>query len=177
VLDFAWTEAPGLRHESVDAEHILLGLMLEQDGAAARMLRDRGTDPAAIRAEAFRRLPSSGTQTPPPESADTAAFPGFIRVGSTPPTRRLLMAAAEQALDGGRSAFDAGDLLIAIARDETFARCSPDSGSTKAPRARRSRVGDYLRSAPDRERLPDHAESGNRRWGSTMSSQWLPQQN
>ena len=117
VLDFAWREASGLREESVDAEHILLGLMLEQDGAAARMFRDCGIDPAEIRAEAFRRFPSSGAQTPRPESADVAGLPGFIRVGSTPPTRRLLMTAAEQALDDGRSAFDAGDLLIAIARD------------------------------------------------------------
>lgn len=121
VLDFAWREARGLRQESVDAEHILLGLMLEQDGAAARMLRECGTDPAEIRAETFGRLTSSGAQTPRPESADMAPFPGSIRVGSASPSRRLLMAAAEQAVDDGRSAFDAGDLLIAIARDETFA--------------------------------------------------------
>jgi ATP-dependent Clp protease ATP-binding subunit ClpA len=132
VLDFAWREARGLRQESVDAEHILLGLMLEQDGGAARILRECGTDPAEIRAEAFRRLPSTVTQTPRPESADIAAFSGFIRVGSTPPTRRLLMAAAEQALDDGRSAFDAGDLLIAIARDETFAPLLAGLGIDKA---------------------------------------------
>ncbi len=119
VLDFAWREARGLLQESVDAEHILLGLTLEQDGAAARMLRDCGTDPGEIRAEALRRLPTSGMQ--PPKCADIAVLPGFIRVGSTPSTRRLLMAAAELALDDGRSAFDAGDLLIAIARDKTSA--------------------------------------------------------
>jgi ATP-dependent Clp protease ATP-binding subunit ClpA len=121
VLDRAQREAHDLGQDVVDAEHILLGLMLEHDGLVVHILLESGADPAKICAEVFRRLPSSAAQAHRPEYAAVTTSPPSIRVGSTLPTRRLLMVAAEQALDDRRAAFDAGDLLIALTRDETFA--------------------------------------------------------
>jgi ATP-dependent Clp protease ATP-binding subunit ClpC len=51
-------EEPGrLRHDFVDAEHLLLGLLREEEGVAARVLLNLDVDPDAVRREVVRRLP------------------------------------------------------------------------------------------------------------------------
>ncbi|MFH1539064.1 MAG: ATP-dependent Clp protease ATP-binding subunit, partial [bacterium] len=42
VLEFAFEEARGLGHAHIGTEHLLLGLIRESDGIAARILKDRG---------------------------------------------------------------------------------------------------------------------------------------
>ena len=42
VLDAAWKEAQGLKDEYISAEHLLLALAEERDGASGRILRDAG---------------------------------------------------------------------------------------------------------------------------------------
>ncbi len=44
VLSFAQEEAVRLQHSTIGAEHMLFGLMREEDGVAARVLRDLGLD-------------------------------------------------------------------------------------------------------------------------------------
>ncbi len=44
VLLFAWKEAQALGHPHVGTEHILLGLLLEGDGLAARVLKNQDVD-------------------------------------------------------------------------------------------------------------------------------------
>ncbi len=50
VIELARREAAAAGREQADTEHILLALVQERDGAAARILRQIDADPAAIRA-------------------------------------------------------------------------------------------------------------------------------
>jgi excisionase family DNA binding protein len=49
VLELAQDEAHRLEHDYIGTEHILLGLVREGDGVAARVLRDRGIDLSTLR--------------------------------------------------------------------------------------------------------------------------------
>ena len=55
-LRLAATEAKVSRHACVGAEHILLGLVLEGDGVAGRVLRDFGLSPETTREEIMREV-------------------------------------------------------------------------------------------------------------------------
>ena len=55
-LRLAATEAKVSKHPSVGAEHILLGLLLEGDGVAGRVLRDFGLSPETAREEIMREV-------------------------------------------------------------------------------------------------------------------------
>ena len=55
-LRLAATEAKASRHACVGAEHIFLGLLLEGEGVAGRVLRDFGLSPETTRAEIMREL-------------------------------------------------------------------------------------------------------------------------
>jgi hypothetical protein len=55
-LYFAAREARVSRNVPVGAEHILLGLVLEGDGVAGRVLRDFGLNPETTRAEIMREV-------------------------------------------------------------------------------------------------------------------------
>ena len=56
VLELALREALALRHDYIGTEHILLGLVRESSGLAARVLRDLGAEPGQVRAEVRRLL-------------------------------------------------------------------------------------------------------------------------
>jgi ATP-dependent Clp protease ATP-binding subunit ClpC len=53
-LSFAAREAKASQNALVGAEHILLGLVLEGDGVAGRVLRDFGLSPETTREEIRR---------------------------------------------------------------------------------------------------------------------------
>src|SRR6185503_10269337 len=55
-LRLAATEAKVSRHACVGAEHILLGLVLEGDGVAGRVLRDFGLSPETTREQIRREV-------------------------------------------------------------------------------------------------------------------------
>ncbi len=54
VLAFAAEEARALNHSYVGTEHILLGLLREGDGVAARLLKELGVDTEKARQEILR---------------------------------------------------------------------------------------------------------------------------
>ncbi|MEA2269328.1 MAG: hypothetical protein QOC64_1938 [Solirubrobacteraceae bacterium] len=54
VLELALREALALGDRHIGSEHVLLGLVRAEDGAAARILRGRGVDRAAVRAALAR---------------------------------------------------------------------------------------------------------------------------
>jgi ATP-dependent Clp protease ATP-binding subunit ClpC len=60
VFELALREAQSFGHEHVGSEHILLGLVRENEGVAARILLDLGTDAETIRAELLRMLGATG---------------------------------------------------------------------------------------------------------------------
>jgi ATP-dependent Clp protease ATP-binding subunit ClpC len=74
VLELSLREALKLRHNYIGTEHIVLGLVREGEGLAARILVESGADLPAIRREVMRLL-SSG-------AAD--------RAGAEPPRERLV---------------------------------------------------------------------------------------
>jgi Clp amino terminal domain, pathogenicity island component len=63
VLELALPEALHLGHNDIGTEHILLGLVRENDGVAARILLDFDADSEKIRNEVVRMLSSSGAPT------------------------------------------------------------------------------------------------------------------
>ena len=56
VLELALREALSLKHSYIGPEHILLGVVRENDGVAARILLDFGADAETIRAQTMAML-------------------------------------------------------------------------------------------------------------------------
>ena len=56
VVVLAQEEARMLNHEYVGTEHILLGLIREDEGAATRVLNGLGVDPNRIRQQVIRQV-------------------------------------------------------------------------------------------------------------------------
>lgn len=67
VLDLSLREALSLGHNYIGTEHVLLGLVRETDGIAARILLEFDADSELIRNEVLRMLsgPRSRTRKPP----------------------------------------------------------------------------------------------------------------
>jgi len=92
VLDFAKKEAKALSHTYVGTEHILLGLLREGDGVAARVLRNLGLDIEKTRQEILKELdPNFVSTADAPGSSPSTTSPGQpksaspLRVASPPP--------------------------------------------------------------------------------------------
>src|SRR4051794_24427772 len=73
VLDLALREALSLSHNYIGTEHILLGLVRENEGVAARILLDLGADAEKVRDEIIRTLSGSGSG--PARERSTMASP------------------------------------------------------------------------------------------------------
>jgi ATP-dependent Clp protease ATP-binding subunit ClpC len=74
VLDLAKREAKNLNHTYIGTEHILLGLLREGDGVAARILRELDVDIEQTRQEVLRELdPNFTAQEEPGEPAEKLA--------------------------------------------------------------------------------------------------------
>src|SRR4051794_38205261 len=65
VLELALREALSLGHNYIGTEHILLGLVRENEGVAARILLDFDADSEKIRNEVIRMLSGPGGRRPP----------------------------------------------------------------------------------------------------------------
>jgi ATP-dependent Clp protease ATP-binding subunit ClpA len=63
VLSLAAKEARALNHTYVGTEHILLGLLLEGDGVAPRVLKNLGVDTEKTRMEILRELDPNSLRT------------------------------------------------------------------------------------------------------------------
>lgn len=71
VIEYSMEEARNLGHNYVGTEHILLGLVREQDGVAGQVLRALGLTLDAAKAEVVRLL-TSGTSNEAPLSTDVS---------------------------------------------------------------------------------------------------------
>ena len=114
ILELALREALSLGHDYIGPEHILLGLVRENEGVATRILLDFGAEPEKIRMEVIRLLsgPGGRQRRGANASAGTAVTGqgGFLVLPDSE-LRRLLMAAGGRALMQGRSEFGLADLL------------------------------------------------------------------
>jgi ATP-dependent Clp protease ATP-binding subunit ClpA len=145
VLELSLREALSLGHNYIGTEHILLGLILVENGVSAQILRDCEVTPDQIRNAVIRALPG---HAPPPEPSVREvpvprgpAFDEWIRVGPGAGVRRLLMVAAARALDDGRSAIEPNDMLLALIRDPQIgpllAELGVDEGAVRGALERR----------------------------------------
>lgn len=103
-MDQARQEAHELRHNYCGTEHILLGLLREQDGLAPRILNSFGIKLEEVRARVVELL-GRGDLTPPSV------------VPLTPRSRRVLELALREALDMGVDAIGTEHILLALAHE------------------------------------------------------------
>jgi ATP-dependent Clp protease ATP-binding subunit ClpA len=74
VLELAWREALSLGHNRISTEHILLGLVRENEGIAARILNDFDADAGTIRTEILRMLSGPGRRSAPSTRSTRTSF-------------------------------------------------------------------------------------------------------
>lgn len=79
VLALAAKESKALNHTYVGTEHILLGLLLEGDGVASRVLKNFAVDAEQTRQEILRELDpnfsAGNAETGPSSAKDTSSMP------------------------------------------------------------------------------------------------------
>ena len=66
ILELAVDEARRMGHHYIGTEHLLLGLVRQQEGVAIEVLRRLGISPEEVRRQTRRVLQESPMQTPPP---------------------------------------------------------------------------------------------------------------
>jgi ATP-dependent Clp protease ATP-binding subunit ClpC len=76
VLELALEEASNLGHNYIGTEHILLGLIRERDGKAAKVLTNLGVKLEQVREEVLEFLGAEAPQPDPSEKSDAGAGPG-----------------------------------------------------------------------------------------------------
>ncbi len=92
VLELALREALSLGHDYIGTEHLLLGLVRENEGVAARILLDFDADAQKVRNEVIRMLSRPGSrgrggehvETFPPDEPDVGFRVTSGRVGRMP---------------------------------------------------------------------------------------------
>jgi ATP-dependent Clp protease ATP-binding subunit ClpC len=108
VLSIAHQEAERLRHSYVGTEHLLLGLIMEEGGVAARVLRELGLETQRVK-----------------ELVERLAGPGDHKGGSielSPGTQQVLQYAFEEAKTLGKSYVSTEHLLLGLIRlDDSIA--------------------------------------------------------
>jgi ATP-dependent Clp protease ATP-binding subunit ClpC len=102
VLRFAQIEAKRMHHATIGPEHILLGLMLEGEGIAGRVLRDMGLRPQQALQTVARLSSAKPLTVPEPELRRT--------------TEILLQMSLEEAKRHNSPAVDTQHLLLALLR-------------------------------------------------------------
>ncbi len=107
VLELGLREALALHHNYIGTEHILLGLIRENEGIAARVLLTLGADAKQIRAGVVRQLTGS---TPEASAGPAPATGGHRPVGVAALWARVVPEIRDRL---GREA-DSGDLLLLL---------------------------------------------------------------
>jgi ATP-dependent Clp protease ATP-binding subunit ClpA len=87
VLELSLAEALSLGHNYIGTEHILLGLVREDEGVAARILLDFDVDPDRVRGATLAML--SGVEAHR-EAAEPSDRPSFVRLTAPPFAQEFL---------------------------------------------------------------------------------------
>lgn len=103
VLELSWDEARQLGHNYIGTEHLLLGLIREGEGVAARVLENLGVDLNKIRSNVVKMLGESKPQTAAAGSSGSSSSSSGGGKTKTPSLdefgRDLTLAAQELRLD------------------------------------------------------------------------------
>jgi Clp amino terminal domain, pathogenicity island component len=113
VFELALREALSLGHNYIGTEHVLLGVVRENEGVAARILLDLDADPEKVRNEVIRML-SGGVRRRAAASAGSGSEPA-IDPGWLDGLPELLKPLGEEIRAELGRAPDVGDLLLAVA--------------------------------------------------------------
>ena len=79
VIELAFEEARQLNHNFIGTEHLLLGLIREGEGVAARVLTNLGVDPAKVRVQTTSLLGAEGQPTAPKGKSKTPTLDAYGR--------------------------------------------------------------------------------------------------
>jgi ATP-dependent Clp protease ATP-binding subunit ClpA len=142
VLELALREALSLGHNYIGTEHILLGIVRENDGVAANILLGLDADPEKVRNEVIRAASGQAPRHSPEFSTPTSSRPAND-------AHALVARLAPEIRDGlGRSP-DRGDLLLVLAsaRSGVVGRALADLGITTE--ALRASIDRARAQAPD----------------------------
>ena len=104
VVIYAQDEARGLKHNYIGTEHILLGLLREEEGLAARVLDSLGVTIDVVRAEVNRILGQG-------DEIATGQIP------FTPRAKRMLELALREALSIGHNYIGTEHILLGLVRE------------------------------------------------------------
>ena len=104
VAVFAQEEARALRHDYIGTEHLLLGLLREEEGLAARVLESLDITVERVRGQVVRIVGSG-------EAVTSGQIP------FTPRAKKVLEMALREALSLGHNYIGTEHILLAIARE------------------------------------------------------------
>ena len=105
VVVLAQEEARILKHKSIGAEHILLGLLRVEEGLAARVLESLGITVERVRAQVLRIVGSEEEI-------------GSGQIVFNPLAQKVLLLAPHEALSLGHDEIDTGHILLGLARQQ-----------------------------------------------------------
>ena len=108
VATFAEEEARALRHPTIGTEHLLLGLLREEEGIAGKVLRDLGLIIEAVHVEV------KNTHAAMPD--DVPAHIPF-----TPRAKKVLELALREALSLGHNYIGTEHILLGLLREDSIA--------------------------------------------------------
>jgi ATP-dependent Clp protease ATP-binding subunit ClpC len=103
VLTLAQEEAQRLNHNYIGTEHLLLGLVREENGVAVRVLRELGVDPKQVR-ERVERTVGRGQRAM------------YGKLSLTPRTKRVIELAVDEARRLGHHYIGTEHLLLGLVR-------------------------------------------------------------
>jgi ATP-dependent Clp protease ATP-binding subunit ClpC len=164
VLELAMSEARVLGHTYVGSEHLLVGLVAEDKGIGAQVLRSHGVTLERARAEVVRLL-STDTQASAPTDPQQTMHPGaagYARSRSpygvaivedfTGRARDALRAAYDEANSRNHGAVELSHVLLALAsREDGMAAVLLD----QVVGSRQRLVEAMVERLPDKEKVPD----------------------
>jgi ATP-dependent Clp protease ATP-binding subunit ClpA len=135
VIEFAVDEARRLNHQYIGTEHLLLGLVREEDGIAAGALESLGVNLEKVRTETIRVLSQSGAPHVVSQSrfAHTHFIQSMVEVGEewfdtfTVQVSRVLSIAEEEARRFQHNSIDTEHLLLALTRERKGVAASVSS--------------------------------------------------
>jgi len=123
VIELAFTACQEMGHRNVGTEHLLVGLVAEGEGVAARVLRERGADEEAVRATVERLLAEVGVE--PGGRPRRLPQPD-------PELMRMVEVAAELAALEAADLVRADHLLLAMAEPGTSVAGAIDGATARA---------------------------------------------
>ena len=131
VIELAFEEARQLNHNYIGTEHLLLGLIREGEGVAARVLTNLGVDPAKCACRRHRCSAPRGSLQPRKARARRRRW---TRTGATSPSLPAIISSIRSS-DGTTRSSASFKFSRAALRTIRRSSASPASAKRRSPRA------------------------------------------